>query len=242
MNRFADHPWCAAAARLMRATATHSSFAPDAKTIGTTDSAQTSIAVFRAGVDRPAALDQTRGEPAAADAADVRDQVDGDERRAHRAQIDAVIAVEKVGHPEEVQPPDRIGQELPDRERPRLPMRHERAPRHRGRRHPPDRCGCARAPPRSRVDDVRGDRKSPTTAPATRTRARPWQRMPRAIPTAAVIARHDERRHQRADVGAGVEEAGRERALASRKPFGDGLDRGGKVSRLRRGRARSARR
>ena len=44
--------------------------------------------------------------------------------------------------------------------------------------------------------------------------------------------RHHQRRHQRADVGAGIENAGRERALLLREPLGDGLDRGGKVARF----------
>src|SRR5829696_7693818 len=47
VKRLADHPWCAAAATLIRATATHILLAPDAKTIGTTASAQMSIAIFR---------------------------------------------------------------------------------------------------------------------------------------------------------------------------------------------------
>jgi hypothetical protein len=44
--------------------------------------------------------------------------------------------------------------------------------------------------------------------------------------------RHGERRDDRTDVGAGVEDARRERALASREPFGDRLDRGRKVAGL----------
>ena len=41
-----------------------------------------------------------------------------------------------------------------------------------------------------------------------------------------------ERREQSADVGARVENAGRERALLFWKPFGHGLDRGGKIAGL----------
>ena len=124
VKRFADQPWCAAAATPMSVTATQRSLAPDAKTIGTTASAQTSIAVLRPALTRPAALDERRRQPAAADAADVGDEIDRDERRADGPQVDAVIAIEEVRDPEEVQPPDRIGQELADRKRPRLAVRH----------------------------------------------------------------------------------------------------------------------
>ena len=45
---FADQPWCAAAARLINATAVHMPSTRDAKTIGTTEMAHSSIAVLRA--------------------------------------------------------------------------------------------------------------------------------------------------------------------------------------------------
>ena len=41
---------------------------------------------------------------------------------------------------------------------------------------------------------------------------------------------NDERRENGSDICAGVEDAGGQRALALRKPLGDGLDGGGKVS------------
>ena len=50
MNAFADHPWCAAVARLISATAAHMLFTLAAATIGTTASAQISIAVLRAAL------------------------------------------------------------------------------------------------------------------------------------------------------------------------------------------------
>src|SRR5262245_34274876 len=55
VKRLHDQPGWAAAARPTSATATHTFEAPDASTIGTTDRAQTSIAVFR-----PALTDQPR--------------------------------------------------------------------------------------------------------------------------------------------------------------------------------------
>ena len=50
VKRLADQPWCAAAARPTSATATQRFDARDAKMIGTTASAQMSIAVLRARV------------------------------------------------------------------------------------------------------------------------------------------------------------------------------------------------
>src|SRR5262245_36660332 len=50
VKMLADQPWWAAAARLTRPTATHTDFACEAKTIGTTPSAQASIVVLRAAL------------------------------------------------------------------------------------------------------------------------------------------------------------------------------------------------
>ena len=96
---------------------------------------------------RPAALDERRREPAAADAAHVGHEVDDHERQADGLQVEAVVAVQEVGDPEEVQPPDGVGHELADREGPGLAVGEQLAPgdgRDRLRR---DRCGCRPAPP-----------------------------------------------------------------------------------------------
>src|SRR5215213_6412484 len=47
VKRFADHPWCAAAAIPIKNTAIHKFDVKDAKTIGTTARAQINIAVLR---------------------------------------------------------------------------------------------------------------------------------------------------------------------------------------------------
>src|SRR3954469_13109682 len=47
VKQFADHPWCAAVARLISATADHMLCTRAAATIGTTASAQVNIAVLR---------------------------------------------------------------------------------------------------------------------------------------------------------------------------------------------------
>ena len=136
---------------------------------------QTSMAVLRAGFDRPAALDQRRRQPAAADAADVGDQVARSvSARIRRGPADAVFGCEEVGDPEQVEPPDRIGQELAERERPRSAGAEQRRPGS------PWPSGAPRA--RSRMNCALGGRaaagaasacsRAPTRRPATRSRAR----------------------------------------------------------------------
>ena len=49
VNKFADQPWCAAVARLIRPTTAHSEWNKLAVAIGATRHAQVSIAVSRAG-------------------------------------------------------------------------------------------------------------------------------------------------------------------------------------------------
>src|SRR5512145_842141 len=50
VNRFADQPWCAAAARLTNPTASQTFFVYGAAISGSTESAHTSIVVFRAAL------------------------------------------------------------------------------------------------------------------------------------------------------------------------------------------------
>ena len=85
-------------------------------------------------IDAPAALDEAAREPAAADAADIGQQVDGDERRPEPGEREPVFAVQELRQPEQEEPPDRIGHELRDNESPGLPMAQQLQPRHaRGR-------------------------------------------------------------------------------------------------------------
>ena len=70
-------------------------------------------------VHAPAALDEAARKPAAADAADVRDQIDRDQRRPEPGERETVLAVEKLRQPEQKEPPDRIGHELRRPRRPR---------------------------------------------------------------------------------------------------------------------------
>src|SRR5829696_5032413 len=64
VKRLADHPWCAAAARLTSATATQRLLAPDANTMGTTANAHASIATLRpAFTDHPRRINADESHP-----------------------------------------------------------------------------------------------------------------------------------------------------------------------------------
>ena len=95
--------------------------------MGTTHSAREHRRLA-AGVHGEAAADQGRGDKAADDAADVRGEVDDDERGAELGQGDAVSLVQKFGQPEEEEPSDRIGEELARGEGPRLAVAQKVGP------------------------------------------------------------------------------------------------------------------
>jgi hypothetical protein len=133
VKRFADHPWCAAAAMLTNATEPHA--ARGRRECDRHDGQRArEHGDLAPRVDVPPSLDQRGRQPAAADAADVGNQIDREERRTDRLEIDAVVAVQEVRNPEQVQPPHGIGHELADRERPRLAVLQQHPPRHVHRR------------------------------------------------------------------------------------------------------------
>ena len=152
-------------------------------------------------------------------------------RRAELEQRQAELAVEEVRHPEQIDPPDRIGHELRDRHGPRLAVRQERAPRDardRIGRVARDVRALGGAEPRVRVGAV--VEQEPQGEPSEPHHARRQKR-----PTPAESdrdERHHHRGHDRADVGARVEQSGCEGALRPRKPLGDGLDGRREISRF----------
>src|SRR5262249_51839427 len=83
---------------------------------------------FARPVDRPAALDESPRDPAAAHRTYIGDQIDrryiGDERRPFHS----VILIEKLGQPEEIEPTDRIGQHFSEGEGPELAVAEQRQP------------------------------------------------------------------------------------------------------------------
>ncbi len=85
-------------------------------------------------IGAPAPLEKAVGKPAAQDAAEVRHQVDRDQRRSEREQRQSILAVQVLRQPEQQEPPDRIGQELAGHEGPRLAMTQQLRPGHALRR------------------------------------------------------------------------------------------------------------
>ena len=160
------------------------------------------------GVNGPASLDETTGDPAAADAADVRNQVDGNERQADILQVDAVLLVQESRNPEEIEPPDRVGHELADGEGPGLSELQEAEPADLALligRVGLDVGELGLSDGRVLTRGVIGKRPpdDPDKADGTRDDESPFPTPGDSNP------RHDERGTQCTDVGAGVEDAGR---------------------------------
>ena len=182
-------------------------------------------------IDRPAGLDEAGGDPPTADAADIRNQVDSHQWQSDVLEVDAVLLVEETRDPEEVEPPDRVGHELTNSKGPRLAELEQAEPtdlallvgwigfdmgelgRGDGRvfagrvvgQGPPDDPGKA--------DGTRDD-EGPLPSPGDGD------------------PRNQEGGAEGADVGARIEDAGREGALLLGEPFSGGLDRGREVARL----------
>src|SRR5258707_2289677 len=142
-----------------------------------------------------------------------------------------MLALEKIGNPEEVEPPDGIGEKFADDEGVGLTVREERGPfdfADRFGRIGADvvelGCGYARMFVRFAVEEEpedepdeserAGEKKGGAPAPERR---HPWG---------------EERSDDGADAGAGVEDAGGEGALLFGEPLGDGLDAGGEDARF----------
>jgi hypothetical protein len=85
---------------------------------------------FACAVDAPAVLDETAREPATADAANIGEHEDHDQRQAESQQCQSVFGVQELWQPEEEEPPDRIGDEFRGDERPGLAMAQNPRPRH----------------------------------------------------------------------------------------------------------------
>ncbi len=142
-----------------------------------------------------------------------------------------MIAVEKIRNPEEVQPPHRVGQELAERERPGLPIPQQSDPRDVLRRvwritpNMRELCG-----PDRRMILGGAVQRNPEEQPDEAQRSRDDER-PVPSPVQSDPG-HDERGHEGADVGAGVEDACGERAFLLGEPLGGDFDRGRKVARL----------
>ena len=83
---------------------------------------------FSSPIDAPAPADECSREPPPADAADARHGIDNDQRWAKVGQIEIVSLVEEFRQPVQIEPPDRVRQELPGDERPCRPEFQETEP------------------------------------------------------------------------------------------------------------------
>ena len=70
-------------------------------------------------VDTLSSSNHPGGKPAAGDAADIRDDIDHNDRYANLHQCQSMVALQKVRNPEQVKPPDGINEEFSGNERPR---------------------------------------------------------------------------------------------------------------------------
>src|SRR5258708_30432757 len=181
---------------------------------------------FTCGIDARATTNQARREPAAGDAADVRDQIDDRDGRTDFREHQIMLALQKVGHPEEIEPPDGIGEKFADDERIGLAVREQSGPLDF-----PDGFGRIRADvielgsgysrmlvrfaiqQKQEYEPDKSERASKKKggAPAPE-RSHPWRK---------------ERSNDGADAGAGVEDAGGQGALLFGEPFGNAFDAGG---------------
>src|SRR5260221_12318589 len=181
---------------------------------------------FTGGIDARAVTNQARRKPAAGDAADVRDQIDDRDGSTDFREHQIMPALQKVWHPEEIEPPDGIGEKFADDEGICLPVREERGPLDF-----PDGFGrigadvielgsgyarmlvgfAVEQKPEDEPDKAEraGKKKGGTPTPE---RCHPWRK---------------ERSNDSADAGAGVEDAGGQGALRFGEPFGNAFDAGG---------------
>src|SRR5262249_53347716 len=83
---------------------------------------------FARPVDRPTALDQSPRDPATAHRTYIGNQINRRYVGGERRPLHALILIEKFWQPEEVEPPDRIGQHFSEGEGPELAVAEQRQP------------------------------------------------------------------------------------------------------------------
>ena len=183
--------------------------------------------------DRPALPGQIAGDPAAQDAQHGDDGVDGHEVNPAFLDVQPACLFEIVGQPDEKEPPDRIGHELGEDERPGLPVFQQAEP---GRFLRGIAGGFVLVavdvvvfPGRKIFDFVRHIvKRNPEEQPGEPRDARDDER-PMPAPVQG-DGRHERRGDDRADVGARIENARGQRAFLFRKPQRHRLDRRRKIA------------
>ena len=181
-----------------------------------------------------AAHDQQRRKGATEDAADVRHQVDDDQRRTEFGDADAELEllVQVRRQPVQVEPEHRCGEHVADRKGPGGAHAQHVAVRHLG-----SRCfdgaldvgqfTLGHAWMLVRVVIIAQPEKQPHRPGRAN---HPEHLLPAPY---RQHEGHQHRREHRADIGAGVENADRDAALAHRKPQTGGFDAGGVITRFR---------
>jgi len=154
----------------------------------------------------------------------------------------AELFLQIIGQPEQIKPPDTVGQKFPPEKGPRLPVIEQLPPRNPGLVTAVlDYAGIV-----IHVDVIVFGPGEPFAFTRRRVEPEPENQPEKTGGTgedeghfpALLIAemdeapRHEQRADHRATICAAVENAGGERAFALGKPFGDGLDGGGKISGL----------
>src|SRR5579883_605308 len=173
---------------------------------------------FAGSIDAPAALEQSRREPAAGETPERGHVVDDDQRPSKLRQGQTMALVEKFRQPEHEEPPSGIGDELSKQDGPRLAVYDQPRPRD-------FRAGIGEASRRGpAIHDKPG--KNPEGAQRAGEEKR-------GLPSIADGKPRDgEGREGGSDIRAGIEDAGGEGALAFREPFRDRFDGRRKVSRF----------
>ena len=78
---------------------------------------------FSTGIDAMTSANERRWQPAPTDAADVGQEINYYDRRANLEKRQAVLSLQKIGNPKQIEPPDWVGNELAENECPGLTMR-----------------------------------------------------------------------------------------------------------------------
>ena len=151
-----------------------------------------------------------------------------DQRRAVMLEIHAIAFGKEIRQPEQEGPPHRIDQEAARHVSPGLAGTRAAGTRRLGVALPADRIRY-KPVPAAPSDFISRGRRYQISHTASQTKVRRPVRM-KAIcqPQRDGDDRHDEGRQDRADIGAGIEDADGQRPLAQGKPFRRGRQGGGK--------------
>ena len=168
--------------------------------------------------DVVAALGEALDEPAGEDAEDGDDTVEDDERQGRGLEVEVLLALEVVRQPDQVEPPDRVGEELGHHVGPGLTLAEQAEPGHLAIRSD------------LLVVELRGflEERDPEEDPYDAEQAGDDEGGAPAVVEGH--QRDDRGSDEGADVRAGIEERVGEGPLGAREPLRDGLDGRGEIT------------